>query len=265
MQPQEYQDFTTQLRANLSQDESVIGLVALGSMAQQDYQPDQWSDHDFFLIVTTGEQESFRSKLDWLPQPNEIAFSFRETQHGLKVVYQSGHLLEFAVFDTQELYLAKVNRYRVLLDRAEIEQQLVKIKAASTETPSAATDESSQTDRDFGQFLTNLLVGVGRYRRGEKLSGQQFVKTYAFRHLLVLLQKYLPSPQKSVLDNLDPYRRFERVYPALGEELNRLLNAEVPEAAQGLLAIAIRELKDYLLNYPQAMIVVLQKQLDLPN
>jgi hypothetical protein len=26
----------------------VLGLVAVGSMAARDYEPDEWSDHDFF-------------------------------------------------------------------------------------------------------------------------------------------------------------------------------------------------------------------------
>ncbi|MCI0417100.1 hypothetical protein L0222_30385 [bacterium] len=45
------------MKQQLTAEESVLGLVALGSMAAQDYVPDQWSDHDFFVIVRSGHQE----------------------------------------------------------------------------------------------------------------------------------------------------------------------------------------------------------------
>lgn len=259
MSPQEYNEFTDELRHSLEADQRVIGLVALGSMAQQDYQPDKWSDHDFFVIVETGTQEAFRTDLSWLPSSKQIVFSFRETAHGLKVLYRNGHLLEFAVFDLPELQLARINRYRVLLDRDAVGAQLAEIKASSLVYSNTETNDDKAL---LGQFMLNLLVGVGRHHRGEKLSGQQFVKQFAFRNLLLLLQKYLPSPTKGILDNLDPSRRFERAYPALGQELNQILSQETPLAAKGLLALAGRELKDYMQDYPAEAAAVIEQQFE---
>jgi lincosamide nucleotidyltransferase B/F len=256
----QYGAFTTALTANLSRNDRVIGLVALGSMAQQDYQPDKWSDHDFFVITEPGAQEAFRVALDWLPQSENIVFHFRETQHGVKVVYNNGHLLEFAVFDPAELNLAKVNRYRVLYDRSNtLAAQLETLKMSSppTDAPRNAADDYNR----FGQFLTNLLVGVGRYRRGEKLSGHQFVKLFAAEQLLVLLQAYVPADRHALLDNLNPWRRFERVYPDLGDALNHALSLEVPEAALALVELAERELASRLPNYPAQAIAVLKELL----
>lgn len=258
MQSQEYQEFTATLLSNLEADWRVIGLVALGSMARQDYAPDRWSDHDFFVIVEAGAQEALRTDLKWLPRYEEVALYFRETAHGLKVVYTNGHLLEFAVFDPEELALARINRYRVLLDRAELEPKLKAIAEATFEWSKASFEDD---DKLFGMFLTNMLVGVGRYHRGEKISGHQFVKTHALSHLLTLLKKYLPGAEKAVLDNLDPFRRFERAYPELGQEVNRLLLLEVPAAALGLLELAERELKPYLYNYPSSAVVLIKQTL----
>ena len=93
-----YQGFTRTLVRNLSLDARVEGLVALGSMAAQDVPPDRWSDHDFFVIVRSGHQVEFRQDLTWLPAADEILYHYQETRHGVKVLYRSGHLLEFAVF-----------------------------------------------------------------------------------------------------------------------------------------------------------------------
>ena len=114
----DYNRFTEELRLKLAGDDRVLALIALGSMAQQDYQPDEWSDHDFFVITIQGVQEDMRRDLSWLPHAAEIIFHFRETEHGLKVLYRGGHLLEFAVFNEDELQLARIRRYRVLLDKA---------------------------------------------------------------------------------------------------------------------------------------------------
>jgi hypothetical protein len=214
MTPEHYHRFTEQLQQRLSAEEHVLGLVALGSMAAQDYLPDEWSDHDFFVIVRSGYQEFYRTTFNWLPAPEEIIFSFRETAHGVKVLYRDGHLLEFAVFDLDELHLARINRYRILFDRNNLELHLQQIRKQTTE-------QVTQPDAAwlFGQFLTNLLVGVSRHRRGEQLSGHFFVKQSALKHLLLLCSVYMDSSKKQLLDDLDPMRRFEFVYPEEGEEL----------------------------------------------
>src|SRR3954451_8401798 len=110
VQPDDYRAFTEELRTRLTDDERVIGLVALGSMADRDYSPDEWSDHDFFVITEPGGQEALRVDLDWLPRREEVALAMRETEHGLLVLYEDGHMLEFAVFDLDEIALAGVNR-----------------------------------------------------------------------------------------------------------------------------------------------------------
>ena len=110
MDPDAYRAFTEELRARLAGDARVVGLVAVGSMADRDDGPDEWSDHDFFVITRTGEQEALRVDLGWLPDGDRVALAFRETEHGLMVVYDDGHLLEFAVFDLDEIALAGVNR-----------------------------------------------------------------------------------------------------------------------------------------------------------
>ena len=263
MREEEYTKFIDDLTQNLERDPRVLGLIALGSMARQDYLPDIWSDHDFFVIVETGTQEDFRLDLKWLPDFENIAYHLLEKAYGVKVLYQDGHLLEFAIFDREELKIAKVNRYLVLLDQDGIEQQLQTLKQNSA----GQTSNPSEDNILFGMFITNLLVGVGRYKRGERLNGHEFVKLYAVADLLKLLEKYLPAPTKSLLDNFNPWRRFERVFPELGRELDSILSLAVPFAAKALLELAERELAIRLLDYPaQAVKIVLQQiEIALPT
>lgn len=227
----EYQRWTGRLIQGLEGDPRVLGLIALGSMAGN---PDPYSDHDFFVITQRGEEETFRTDLSWLPC--RIALAFRETEHGLKVVTEEGHLLEFAVFTPEELGVARINRFKILLDRIGLEPTL---RSLQQKEETAPTDEFL-----FGMFFTNLLVAVGRARRGESLSGRAFLG-YAVGHLVRLFERNFSPTDPSLLDNLDPLRRFEFAYPELGEEVNRALRLDFPEAAEALMNIAQRTLHSH--------------------
>lgn len=241
-----YDFFTQVLTQNLEALPTVQGLVALGSMAQQSHLPDEWSDHDFFVIVESGQQEDFRQALSWLPDAEQIVFYYRETAHGLKVFYAEGHLLEFAVFDEAELAAVKVNDYQVLLDKTgRLEGLMARLQKDTAETSQAPDDHFL-----FGQLLGHVLVGVGRYARGEKISAHIFVKHYAITDILSLIAKHIDTPHHSRLDNLDPLRRFEQAYPDLGAEVNAILALETPQTAWELLRLMERLLAANVTSFP---------------
>lgn len=239
MTPQAHAAFTDALAARLAREADVIGLVMLGSGSGMPPGPDEHSDHDFFVVTRPGAQERFRTELDWLPRADEVALAFRETAHGVKALYASGHLVELAVFDADELALARVNRYRVVFDRADVAARMERVRAASAAS-AAPPDLRWRT----GQFLTNLVVGAGRAARGERLSGHLLVRDAALGHLLVLLRARLPAELAARLDDLDVSRRFEVAAPELGRELDAALRQPVVAAARALLAVAARELPD---------------------
>ena len=100
MEPDAYRAFTHELTQRLRGDDRAIGLVAVGSMADRDYAPDEWSDHDFFIRPPrrASRRPSATTSMS-CPDYDRVSLSFRETEHGLVVIYDDGHLLEFAVFD----------------------------------------------------------------------------------------------------------------------------------------------------------------------
>ena len=236
MKRDDYNAFTDQLRLNLLDDERVLGLVVLGSTADRSHAPDEWSDHDFFVITEHDQQEWFRTHFDWLPDHENIVLTVRETAHGLKILYQNGHVLEFAVFDAEEIHMARVNDYAVLFDRGPVGVLLADV--AARPTPSV----EAYTHRDLGMVLSLLIVGAGRYARGEVLSAHVVIKQYALSHLMALLTRHLPDGDRHYLDNLDPYRRFERVFPQIGAEINTALNHDPISAALDLLDVYERHL-----------------------
>jgi lincosamide nucleotidyltransferase len=239
MTPEAHAAYAAALVSTLAADPDVVGVVLLGSSSGLPPSPDEFSDHDFFVVTRPGAQERFRTTLGWLPDAAAIALAFRETAHGMKVLYAGGHLVEFAAFDLDELAVARVNRYRVVLDRADLAMRMQRVHAA-TLAAAAAPDLGWHA----GQFLTELVVGTGRDARGERLSGHQFIRGDALRHLLVLLEAKLPQDVVARLDDLDPYRRFELARPDLGREIEAALRQPAPATAKALLDIAARELPE---------------------
>ena len=214
-------------------NDDVLGLVFVGSTAEI-FRADQWSDHDFFLVVKLSVGEHFRKDLSWLPQSEEIAFSLRETDHGLKVVFREGRILEFAVFEDSELELASVNSWQVPVDKTNIARR---VKAIQDRTkPRLFTLEE-----EWALFLSTILIAMGRARRGELLIAGQGIRTRAMAHVLGLLRA-AREPQvgtEEQEDNLDRYRRVEVQYPQEAMALNEISEMPVEAGAQALLAFVI--------------------------
>jgi hypothetical protein len=257
MDLQEFGAFTDALRRSLEADPRVLGLIAVGSMARRGTEPDVWSDHDFLVVVSPGVQEELRNQLGWLPDHERVVCRFRETAHGVKLLYEQGHMIEFAVFDPDELYLGRFNRYRVLLDRADLARRMEEIVGA---TRDALRSEARDDAYLMGQLLTYVLIAYGRWIRGERLSARAFLGQ-AVTQLVRLLVKYAPAGSPEVLDNLDPLRRFELGYGALGAALNEVLDQPLPAAASGLLALARQELSERMPQFPDAALDAVRRRM----
>ena len=224
-------DYQNQMVEMLEPIEDALGLMFAGSAADLS-RVDQYSDQDFYLIVKDGTAEGFRQDLSWLPRHEEIILSPRETEHGLKVLYEDGTLLEFAVFEIGELptHMAPKDN-RVVFDRggvAEIIASITKI------TP----DKAFNADAEYQLFLTLIQIGAGRVMRGEVLAGTQHIKGYALNHLLGLIRHYQPVANDNS-DFLNRYRRFEVDYPVQGETLAKLMDLPALECAEAMLDLAI--------------------------
>ena len=229
----DFLEFQQQLVSSASGREDVLGLVFLGSSADH-ARVDQYSDQDFFLIVEQGVGERYRQDLSWLPRSEEIVLSPRETAHGLKILYRDGLVLEFAVFEDPELELAGANDYLVALDKQDIAVRMEKIAARSVPKPFDA-------EAGFELFLSLLVIGVGRARRGEVIAADQHIKGYAVEKLLQLTRSALPKPT-SRHDSLNAFRRFEFDYPALGQHIGMHMLQPAEVCAKGLLHLLVTEL-----------------------
>jgi hypothetical protein len=222
--------FVAALLQRLDTDARVIGLVLAGSSADH-ARRDRWSDHDFLMITEDGAQEEYRTDLSWLPDAGDIGIRFRETPHGLKVLYRSGLLVEFAVFDRSEFAACRLNHFAVALDRGDITELAAEVHARTAGAAAPAVDRLAT----LRNALCLVYIGSNRARRGELLSANVFLRDHAPAAFLRLLHDLLPPERRTALDVLDPWRRVEQADPETAAALDRALGRPVAEVGAALL------------------------------
>jgi hypothetical protein len=213
----------------------VLGVVALGSTAATTHPPDRYSDHDVFVVAVDGAAQALRDDVGWLPDADRIALCNADTEHGRGVVYDDGHLVELAVFELSELHVVRVNAYRVLYDTGEIADRLMGLASTTTDWASHVDVDGSAR---FAGFVEQIIVGVSRHARGERLSANERIRGQALTHLLGLIRDFVPSDRPAAADNLDPHRRFEQTHPGLGARLGDALEGPLDELAGLLVEVA---------------------------
>jgi lincosamide nucleotidyltransferase B/F len=186
---------------------SGLALIGLGSVGIELDRLDAYSDLDFFVIVKPGYKQVYLDDLSWLASIGPIAYSFRNTADGYKLLYQDGIFCEFAVFEEEELADIPFAEGRIIWKAAGVDEAIGRPVCA------VGQGEPRTVEWLLGEALTCLYVGLCRYHRGEKLSAQRFIQHYAVDRVLELVEMEQPT---AVLPLRDPFaveRRYEQRFP----------------------------------------------------
>ena len=215
---------------SLAKTGSALALIGLGSVGQELERLDAYSDLDFFVIVQPGAKKAFLDDLSWLSAPCPIAFSFLNTADGYKALYEDGIFVEMAVFEPEELEHIPFAPGRLVWGAEGVDESI-----SIPRYPSLPPEVQTQTWL-IGEALTNLYVGLGRYRRGEKLTAMRFVQEYAVDRMLELAP-LLEEEQPAFPDPFERVRRFEARHPRLAAQLPHWMQGyeRTPESAQAIL------------------------------
>lgn len=216
---------------SLASSTHALALIGLGSSGQDRHRLDAYSDLDFFAVVEDGHAQAYIENLDWLARVHPIAYAFRNTADGYKLLFADGIFCEFAVFEMAGLLQAAYTPGQVVWKRPGISDFIA--------APARPLPGPGPLDINWqvGEALTNLYVGLQRFRRGEKLSAMRFIQGYAVDRVLALAVVFPQNPQISA-DPFSPDRRFEQRYPGLADLLPSFLQGydRSPQSAAALLA-----------------------------
>jgi len=173
-----------------------------------------------------------------LPQASAVAFAVRHGSNRATVLYDSGHRVEYAVFDPEQAASGTIERHAVILDRGGVQALAEQVQARSL-----AERASARSEPDRLLNLCSLLwTAAGYWKRGELLAARRYAEGYAVDELLTLCLS-LPGRNIAKQDRLDGRRRLERNAPALAAHLHGLLGRPVPDVALGILEVAELEMK----------------------
>lgn len=217
---------------SLAANDDALALLGLGSVGQELDRLDAYSDLDFFVIVDDGAKPDYLADLNWLGRVAPLAYAFRNTEDGYKVLYADAVFCEFAIFTLAELERASYAPGRLVWARAGFDLSL-----AAPRRPLPPRSAPS-ADHLLGEALTNLYVGLARFHRGEKLSAMRFIQGYAVDRLLEL-SHLIAAESGATADRFDGPRRYEQRFPALAADLPSMLQGyeRSPESALALLAV----------------------------
>lgn len=238
-----------QIGLSLQQTGEALGLLGLGSVGKETHRLDDYSDLDFFAIVKSGQKYRFIENLDWLSNLEHIAYCFRNTHDGYKLLFADGVFCEFAVFEPQELEAIPFAPGKMIWQADDFNSEVCEPRIARSPAP------SSDVNWLLGEALTNLYVGMCRFNRGEKLSAMRFVQQYAIDRIFDLVH-YIEPQQAADPDPFAIDRRFERLYPTLTKQLPQMLGGydKSPQSA-----LAQLSLLDQYFEINQAMKMHIEK------
>lgn len=202
--------------AALAASGRALALIGLGSAGAEMDRLDRYSDLDFFAIVEPDARASYLDDLTWCSAAHPLAYAFRNTPDGYKLLFADGIFCEFAVFEPDALAAAQFAAPRLIWRRDDFDPTLA--------APAVASREPQPSEWLLGEALTNLFVGLGRERRGERLSATRFIQSYALDRLLELAP-LVEAERAASRDPFSPERRVEARLPQLA--------ARLPELAQG--------------------------------
>jgi hypothetical protein len=208
-----------------------LALIGLGSCGLERDRLDEYSDLDFFVIVETGAKGDYIRDLSWLEAVYPVAYRFQNTADGYKLLYADGIFCEFAVFEKDELAGIPFATGRVIWKQPQINPSI------AIPGQQAPPSEQKSIEWLLGEALTNLYIGLCRYRRGEKLSAARFIQQYAVDRLLELAES-LETRQASIpADPFSPERRCEQRLPEFAGRLAEFVPGyeKSPQAAAAIL------------------------------
>ncbi len=196
---------------SLKNRKDTLGLLGLGSVGVELNRLDEFSDLDFFVIVEKGSKSVYLDSLFWLDDVYPLNYSFRNTVDGYKILFSDGIYGEFAVFEEDEMPAISYNKGRWIFKKERCSVESVQQK------PFPALKAAS-VDFAVNELLTNLLVGMMRFRRGERLAAQRLVEVYALNQLLSVLP-CIYTQEDAIADPFNLERRIEQRYPGFAKKL----------------------------------------------
>ncbi|UAA39754.1 hypothetical protein KIH87_05185 [Paraneptunicella aestuarii] len=165
-------------------------------------------------IVAADKKYSLLDNLSWLSEVQHIAYSYRRNQNGHRLLFSDGIFCELYLHGDEQLQPGPApNHFPVVWQNEEY---------SSTNMP--FFDQNCETSAPaplVGELLTNIIIGLRRFARGEKYLAFTNIQQNALQHLLSLIQLW--QQEKASSEELRQQKlslkNIESRYPDLATQL----------------------------------------------
>jgi lincosamide nucleotidyltransferase B/F len=227
---QKFTNKLSEIGQSLAASPAALALLGLGSAGVERNRLDSYSDIDFFVIVQPGWKQHYLQKTEWLETKSGIDWIFQNTTDGFKIYWQDDVFGEMAVFEPNELANIQFSTGVVLWSTPDFDVRI-------TEPKNLPVKKVTDPQQLKNELLSNLFVGISRFRRGEEMSAWRFVQVYA---LTLAIEIEINSANQAAdiqIDVFDLDRRLELNFPEISSLTKKVLLgiSETPAATQVLL------------------------------
>jgi hypothetical protein len=190
------------------------------------------------VIVRDGTKRAFIENIDWLAAAHPLAWHFQNTVDGHKVLMTDGVFCEFAIFEIHELGSIPYAPGRFVWRRSEVEESLA--------TPKLALPAPRDSSWLVGEALSNLIVGLQRHARGERLAAMRMIQVYALDRVLEFLELQHAASEDPLAarDVFNVDRRIERRYAPAARALPQWAGGYEQTASAALALLATLDAHD---------------------
>jgi lincosamide nucleotidyltransferase B/F len=241
----------TEIGQSLAASPAALALLGLGSAGVERNRLDEYSDIDFFVIVQPGWKQHYLQKTEWLETKSGIDWIFQNTVDGFKIYWNDEVFGEMAIFEPSELPNIAFTAGLIVWSVDDFDNRIVQPK-------NLINSKIRSVEYLQNELLSNLFVGMSRFRRGELLSAWRFVQVHALNLAIEIKQIDLPKEITAQIDPYDLDRRIELNFPESANLANEVLLgiSKTPQAAQRLLDWLMRSgfVENKLTNKVQQLI-----------
>lgn len=215
-------------------------------------------DIQFTLVVTNGAKGQYLNDLSWLMDIQHIAFTFCRCPGHFRFLFSDGIYCDLTVLDQQEFASHQGVNYPFASLR---KGQSGNPQLIAPEEPPQNSNAIEQHDTRWlmGELLTNLLIGLRRYTKGDKLSAFYLIQHHGLSRLLALIAKWEANQDQAKSRISNTATCFEQSYPQVASKVSQFALGydQSPQSAFAILKYVEQHenvnyfLKDQLLNLIQ--------------
>lgn len=253
-----------QIREFISTQEQALAIISPSGLEKHCSIRDNDCDIRLILLVKSmpeanlkvSEDQDLHDDIHWLADIQHIAYEFKRSPGHFRFLFSDGLFCDFTVMNEQELALDSLQHGEILWRRDVCPASLDKVIQTDTQYLQPNVIKHEESCWLLGEFLTNLLIGLRRYSKGDKLSAFYLIQHNALTQLLELVDKWesKAGQHKSIAANAD--ESFETNYPQLVPLVEEFAKGydHSPKSAHAMLQYAEQHdtinffIKDQILN-----------------